>query len=121
VVIAVRCEGESSVNIVFRQIGKILNNFALGHASSKPAKDIVNGDSQTPNTWLTSAFPGVNGNPSVVAFHDRTMAQIAAEGNFIVGCFLAKGRSVAAVVRCLLAEKGVGPSFGHISGECVSP
>ncbi len=57
-------------NVFLRQIGKIIEDFFIGHAGSQIAEHIVHGDSHSSNARLTAALARLDSDDISIARDD---------------------------------------------------
>src|SRR6185295_2068798 len=64
--LAIRVEGETRLEVLSRQIGKVLKNLGLRHSRTHIVKDIVNSNAKAPNTRLSAHLARFDDEPVAI-------------------------------------------------------
>ena len=80
-VLTIRCERQSSMDVLFREVWEISNNFLMRHSCGQPSKHIVDGNAQATNAGLPPPFAGFDRDMRVVTFHKGNLARTDAQDN----------------------------------------
>ena len=71
--LGIRGEGEAGPDVVFREVGIILENLRVGHAASQHIENFIHRDPQASNARLPATLSGFNRNGGLV-IHVGTLA-----------------------------------------------
>lgn len=62
-------EGERRLNVLYRKLRVICDDFVVGHPCGQPAEDVIDRDAHVPDTWLAASFSRFDGDALTVVFH----------------------------------------------------
>ena len=76
--------GQTSLNVLARQVWKIVQHFLKAHAGRQLLKDILDGHPHPPNTGLTAPLPRLDRNVlPPVNFHGLNLQEARTAVNFL--------------------------------------